>query len=190
MRDDRLHWERRYRARPADRSDVPSQFLQQQRHHIPAGPVLDVAAGDGRNSLYLARHGHPVDALDIAFAGLSRLIGVARSEQLAVQAAQIDFDDFPLPRSRYAAVVNIRFLHRGCFDGLVNALRPGGVLIFETFLIDQRTIGHPSNPNYLLQHGELAERLAGVEIISLAEGRFDTESDSAFLARAIARRPL
>ena len=188
MRDDRERWERRYRERGIHSGDAPSEFLQRHRHLIPPGPVLDIAAGDGRNALYLARHGYPVDAIDIAFAGLTRLMAIARAEQLPIGAVQADLDDFPLPRDHYAAIVNIRFLQRALFPALKTALRPGGVMIVETFLIDQRTIGHPSNPAHLLDHGEIVELLRGLTMIIEEEGRFEIEGGPVYLARSVARR--
>jgi len=188
MRDDRDRWERRYRDRGRHGADPPSQFLQQHRRLIPAGPVLDIAAGDGRNALYLARNGHSIDAIDIAFAGLTRLMAAARAERLPVRAIQADLDDFPLPRDHYAAVINMRFLQRSLFPALKRAVRPGGIVMVETFLIDQRTIGHPTNPQHLLAHGELGDLLQGLTIVCSEEGCFDDGGSPVYLARAIARR--
>jgi SAM-dependent methyltransferase len=189
MRADRDRWEQRYRRRGRHALDPPSQLLQRYRHAIPPGPVLDIAAGDGRNALYLARHGFSVAAVDIAFGGLRRIAAAARREGLRVQLIQADLDSFPLPRRRYAAVVNIRYLQRPLFEPIKEALLPGGLVIFETFLIDQRFIGHPTSPDHLLQHGELAAHFAGFEILCSEEGRFATESGDAFLGRLVARRP-
>ena len=189
MRTDRDRWERRYAGRGRHALDPPSEFLQRHRGRIPPGPVLDVAAGDGRNSLYLARLGHPVDAIDIAFGALRRLAGAARTEGLDLRAVQADLDDFPLPRDRYAAVVNIRYLQRALFEPIKRAVRPGGLVIFETFLIDQRFVGHPTNPDHLLQHGELSARFSDFEILCSEEGLLDTEIGATFLSRLVARRP-
>ena len=189
MRNDRDRWERRYADRGRHALDPPSEFLRRHESRIPPGPVLDVAAGDGRNALYLARRGHPVDAIDIAFAALQRVASAARAEGLKLRAVQADLDDFPLPRDHYAAVVNIRYLQRSLFAPLKRAVRPGGLVIFETFLIDQRFVGHPTNPDHLLQHGELAARFSDFEILFSEEGLFETEGGATFLGRLVARRP-
>ncbi|MBI1813956.1 MAG: class I SAM-dependent methyltransferase [Deltaproteobacteria bacterium] len=188
MRSDRERWEARYRDRAARELEPPSLLLVRHQHCIPPGPVLDIAAGAGRNTLYLARAGHPVHAIDIALPALDQISTVARAQRLPVQFVQADLDDFPLPRNHYAAIINIRFLQRTLIPSLKAAVRPGGVVIFEAFLIDQRTIGHPTNPDFLLQHGELAERFADFEILSASEGRCEDEGDPVFLARLVARR--
>jgi tellurite methyltransferase len=188
MRSDRDRWEARYRDSTSRGLEPPSPFLVRHQHFIPPGVVLDIAAGVGRNTLYLAGAGRPVHAIDIAFPALSHISTVARAQRLPVQLLQADLDDFPLPHSHYAAIINIRFLQRTLIPSFKAAVRPGGVVIFEAFLIDQRTIGHPSNPDFLLQHGELAERFADFEILSASEGRCEDEGEPAFLARLVARR--
>jgi SAM-dependent methyltransferase len=189
MRADRLRWEQRYHDRLTRPLGAPSQLVTGHQHLIPPGFVLDVAAGDGRNAIYLARRGHPMVAVDISLTGLSKAAAIARAERLDVQFIQADLDDFPIPRQRFVGVLNVRFLQRALFEPLKAALLPGGVIICETFLIEQRFIGHPTNPAHLLQHGEMAASFEDFEILVSEEGRFDTEDGPAFLARLVARRP-
>src|SRR5262249_43211072 len=134
------------------------------------GRALDVAAGAGRNALFLARHGCVVDAIDIAFGGLRSAFATARAEGLAVRPVQADLETFPLPRDRYDAAINIRYLQRSLFGPLQSAVKPGGIVFFETFLIDQQAIGHPRNPAFLLQRGELRAAFAAFEIVVYEEG--------------------
>ena len=183
---DRGNWESRYleRARRA-----PSSFLMAQRHRLPGGRALDLACGDGRHALYLARHGWRLEAIDFAHAGLSRMMAVARHERLRLEAVQADLECFSLPRDRYDVVVNVRYLQRSLFTAITASLRTGGVLVFETFLRDQQSIGHPRNPAFLLERGELADALGELELLVYEEGCFETESGPTFLARAVARKP-
>jgi tellurite methyltransferase len=153
------------------------------------GRVLDVAAGAGRNALYLARRGNIVEAFDIALTGLRIARAAAAAEGLAVHAVQADLESFPLPRDRYDAAINIRYLQRSLFAPLQCAVKPGGVIVFETFLVDQQAFRHPSNPAFLLQHGELRAAFARCEILVYEEGLFPDPTEPAYLARMIARRP-
>jgi len=185
---DREAWESRYGER-TDAVRPPSQFLVEHLDRLPRGRALDLASGDGRHALYLARHGWTVDAIDFAYAGLARLQSVAGAERLRIQPVQADLAHWVLPRERYDVVVNIRYLQRDLFDALKTALRRGGVIVFETFIRDQQQFGHPKNPAFLLERGELADRFGDFEILSYDEGRCETESGPAFLARMLARRP-
>jgi tellurite methyltransferase len=91
---------------------------------------------------------------------------------------------------RYDAIINIRYLQRSLFAPMQRAVKPGGIILFDTFLIDQQTIGHPSNPDFLLQRGELREAFSQCEMLVYEEGLFPTMPQPAYLARMVARRPL
>jgi len=187
MTDTRSRWEGRY-ATAHGIDAAPSRFLLEHAALIH-GRALDVAAGRGRNTLFLARRGITVDAIDISFAALRTLHATAVTEHLRVQAVQADLESFPLPRNRYDALINVRYLQRSLFHGLREAVKPGGIILFETFLIDQRLIGHPSNPEYLLERGELRAAFTDWEIVHYAEGLLEEPRQRAYLARLVARRP-
>jgi tellurite methyltransferase len=157
-------------------------------HADVLGPhVLDVAGGGGRNALFLARRGKRIEVIDFAFSGLHAVRQAAAAEGLDLLAIQADLHTYPLPAGRYDAVINIRYLQRSLFPALRRATKPGGLLLFETFLIDQRGIGHPKNPEFLLQRGELRAAFHDCEILTYEEGRFDDQVGRAYLARMLAR---
>lgn len=186
MRADRTHWETRHADSHSQAS--PSPFLVENADHI-RGRVLDVACGKGHNGLFLARRGNSVEGIDIAFSALIDANNVALAENLPARFIQADLDDFPLPIERYDAVINFRFLNRRLLPSLASALKPGGVLAVETFLIDQKEIGHPRNPDFLLRRGELRDAFRSLEELRYEEGLFDVADGKAHLARLLARRP-
>lgn len=186
---ERPQWESRYRDRADDAVRPPSPFVVEQCARLPPGRALDVASGDGRHALFLARRGWTVDAIDFAHAGLARLLAAARREKLSVNPLQADLETFPLPGAHYDLILNVRYLQRSLFDALRTAARPGGLIVFETFLGEQAQLGHPKNPAFLLDSGELAARFRDFEILTYREGRSETETGPAFLAQMLARRP-
>lgn len=187
---DRTTWEARYAGRDADRMAAPSALLTEHRHLLPqSGLALDVACGDGRNALWMARQGFVVDALDIAFAALRSLASAAAAERLPVRPIQADLERFALPPDRYALVVNVRYLQRSLLPALRRTVAPGGVIAFETFLREQARIGHPRNPDFLLEPGELRTAFVGFEALVDEEGLVDANGGAAYLARLLARRP-
>jgi len=186
--EDRRRWEDRYQGGRRSATEVPSEFLRAHAHLL-SGRVLDVAAGAGRNALYLARRGLVVEALDISLTGLRLAREAACAEGLTLLAAQVDLESFPLPRRRYDAIINIRYLQRSLFVPLRVALKAGGILLFETFLIDQQTLSKHRTAAYLLQRGELRAAFADFEILVYEEGLYQTSSGPSYLARMVARAP-
>lgn len=161
-------WETRHRMGAPPGAPEPS--VVEWLDLLPRGLALDVAAGSGRHSLLLARAGFTVVAIDYAEAALRTLQSIARAEKLFVSLLAADLGSFPLPRGRFDAILNVNFLDRALVPRLVDALRPGGVILFDTFLIDQAATGHPRNPDFMLQHYELREMLSATELMRYREG--------------------
>jgi len=186
-REKRRDWETRQRTSGPPRAPEPSviEWLEL----LPRGLALDVAAGTGRHSVALARAGFKVLAIDYAEAALRTLQSIARAEQLSVWPLAADLADFPLPRVRFDAILNTNFLDRALVPRLIEALRPGGALLFDTFLIDQAATGHPRNPDFLLQHYELREMLSAMDLVRYREGLVAyPDGNSAWRAAALAIR--
>jgi SAM-dependent methyltransferase len=140
--------------------DPSSDWVARFAGVVPAGgPVLDLASGKGRHARLFLRLGHPVTAIDIDLAGIADLRGDARLE--AIQADLESGAPWPLPGRRFAGVVVTNYLHRPLFPGILDAVAPGGALIYETFAVGNERFGRPSNPDFLLRPGELLELVRG-----------------------------
>lgn len=184
---ERAKWDETHRGKSAGE---PEPFVVEM---IPllarGGLVLDVAAGRGRNALALARAGMRVVAADFSEVAMHSLAELARAEHLSMWPVVADFDRFAFRDQSFDAIVNVNFLDRALFAHLVRALRPGGILLAETFLIDQAEIGHPKSPSFLLKHYELRELIAGLEVLRYREGLVAYPDGSrAWRAGAVARR--
>jgi hypothetical protein len=84
----------------------------------------------------------------------------------------------------YDVIVVVHYLHRPLFPALKAALRPGGVLVYETFTVDQAARGKPTNPDFLLRHGELRELVTPLAVLRFREG----EADGGLVAGIVARK--
>lgn len=165
--DPRRVWEERHREQ---RIGAPEPFVTEMLPLLPRGLALDVAAGTGRHSIALAQAGFTVHAIDFSAPAMLKLAAAAAADHLPIHPLVADLDVFPLPVSHYDAVVNVSFLNRKLIAALKSALKVGGALLFDTFLIDQAEIGHPRNPDFLLGHYELRSLLGGFEIVRYREG--------------------
>ena len=128
---------------------------------IPKGRVLDLACGGGRHARILLEQGHDVTAVD-------------REPQSipGVRFLQADLEDgspWPLPGERFQGVVVTNYLHRPLFPVLADSLAPGGVLLYETFMLGNERYGKPSNPAFLLRPGELWQAFAGLHIVAFEQ---------------------
>lgn len=167
----------------------PSPWIARHLAAIPAGgSVLDLACGRGRHARLLAAGNHPVLAVDRDSAALAELAGVPG---IATACLDLEGDDWPLAGRRFAGVVVANYLWRPRLAEVFALVEPGGVLIYETFMIGNAAYGKPSNPDFLLRPGELraAVDAAGWQEIAFAEGYAEVPKPCVRQAIA-ARRPL
>lgn len=168
---------------------APEPFVAEMLPLLPRGLALDIAAGSGRHSILLARAGFTVHAIDFSIPAMLNLGAVARAENLPIYPLVADLDVYPLPSHRYDAILNTTFLDRKLIPALKDALKIGGALLFDTFLVDQAATGHPRNPEFMLGHYELRSLLSGLEIVRYREGLTVYPSgDRAWRAGALAIR--
>lgn len=174
----------------------PSTFFVAQNARLRAaamrGPVADLACGRGRHCLASAEAGARTIGVDRNPEHLVTLVGEARSRGLAVDAVRADLEndrEIPFRASACAAILVFRFLYRPLAPRIVEALQPGGLLLYETFTTRQRDLPTgPSNPAFLLAPGELRELFSGLEVLEYWEGLTDGDTPAA-LARLAARKP-
>lgn len=154
--------------------------MQRFAHLLPPGAtVLDLACGSGRHMRWLAAQGFVVTGVDRDAAALAGLAAVGQT-----LLADLEGPEWPLAGQRFDGVVVTHYLWRPRWPELLDCLAPGGVLIYETFADGQGEIGKPSNPNFLLQSGELLQRCAGLRVVAFEDG-FETAPER-FVQRIIA----
>jgi SAM-dependent methyltransferase len=119
----------------------------------PGSEVLDLACGSGRHARALAALGCRVDAVDTD-AGLAA--GLSAIDGVRFRALDLEHGPWPLEGQQYDAVVVANYLYRPTLPLLAQALRDGGILVYETFAAGNERFGRPSNPDFLLAPFELA----------------------------------
>lgn len=163
-------WNRAYAAAPEDAIPQAAPVLRDYAHLLPgAGRALDLASGLGGNALFLARRGLEVAAYDISEVGLERLGRLAIGQGVRVEAEVRDVICHPPEAGRFDVIVVSRFLARGLAPAIVQALRPEGVLFYQTFIREKAQPGGPSHPDYLLGTGELLALFSGLRLLAYRE---------------------
>ena len=161
---------------------MTSAWLLRWAHLIaPGGSVLDVAAGGGRHTRWLASRGHAVTAVDRDAAAMAALQPVATTI-----VADIEAGPWPLPGRSFDAVVVTDYLWRPILGEIVGSVAPAGMLLWETFAVGNETVGRPSNPQFLLRPGELLDVVAGLRIVAYEDGFLD--APQRFVQRIVAVR--
>jgi tellurite methyltransferase len=154
------------------------------------GPVLDLACGDGHNGVFLAERGLDVTCCDISRDALERARALAGRRGVMVSLREADLERpgiNPLGEGVYGAILVFHYLHRPLFPCIRKSLRPRGILVYETFTVEQAAFGLPRNPDHLLQPGELRQAFADWEIIHSFEGF--KENPIRAVAQLVCRKP-
>ncbi|OGU14345.1 MAG: hypothetical protein A2076_17650 [Geobacteraceae bacterium GWC2_53_11] len=165
MEADRIKWNTRFASEDSYLGEKPSPFLVQEIERIKTlvsgFSALDIACGEGRNSLFLASHGFKVVGLDISDVGLAK--GRVRAQEVGadIDFRLVDLDEYVL-EEEFDVILNFNFLLRDLIPYEIAALKPGGVLLFDTIMASGPLL-QSHNPAYLLNPGELLNLFKSAE---------------------------
>jgi tellurite methyltransferase len=189
MPSSRSEWDEKYRLAGEAPPAEPASFVRELLPHLPRGAALDLACGAGRHTLFLAESGRHVTAVDRSGVAIDKLEAAARAARLPVrrisalgkksrpfpqgiELMEADLEGIELPEESFDLILNIRYLQRPLFPQMCRALRPGGVLLFETYTRAQLEFdGGPRNPAHLLEPDELRTAFPALRLLFYRELR-------------------
>lgn len=187
---DRERWEARYNTSDRVYNEKPVEFLRAGIDYLPnKGIALDIAAGEGRNSVFLAQHGLEVIALDISERALQKCLLLADERGVRVNVAVVDLTNFLIPKESFDVIINFNYLQRSLARPIIEGLKPEGWLLFETLTTEQLKWKPDFNPEFLLDPGELAEMFNDLEIIEYSESTILSGQSFRSVASLAARKP-
>jgi tellurite methyltransferase len=167
----RIEWDRRH-AEGSHSPLTPDPFFVRAYEQFVApnvkyvGRALDIAGGIGRHAVYLAERGWLVTLMDISDVALKQARRHAEERDVHILAEQIDLTEARLPASAFDLVLVFFYLERSLFPQIVDALRPGGILIYKTYTREQLKLGGgPTHPMHLLEPNELQGAFSQLRIL-------------------------
>lgn len=146
--EDKERWDEKYQNNPMP--DEPIKLISDYAKLATGNQALDIACGMGRHSKYLTSLGFEVDALDISSVAIEQLQDIPQ-----INAKEVDFDTYTLAKEKYDLIVCTYFLERRLFPQMIDAVKPNGLILMETFLHHPDNERKSSNPAFLLNAGEL-----------------------------------
>ena len=168
MRELQAKWDKIYLDNQAQ--PEAAQVLSMQRHLLPEqGCALDLACGLGGNAVLLAEHGLQVDAWDISAVALLKLTAYAEQGRLSIATRMGSISPNWLPQNHYDVIVISRFLDRSLCNAIMAALKPEGLLFYQTFTRSKLDQQGPSNPDYLLDANELLTLFSSLSLVFYQE---------------------
>ena len=185
----RRKWDQRYRQ--AGAAPAALEVLRENSHLLPAhGRALDLACGLGGSALLMAESGLDTEAWDLSSVALDSLVG--RAGQLPLIAEVRDVVRRPPGPAQFDVICVGHFLERAICPAIAVALRPGGLLFYQTFTRERVDQGGPSSERYLLAPNELLSLFPGLLVRFYREEGCLGDPGRGFRNRAqlVAQRPV
>ncbi|MDR4505013.1 MAG: methyltransferase domain-containing protein [Candidatus Scalindua sp.] len=187
--EDRKRWNKRYSTKEYIYGKEPIDFLKENIHVLTKGKALVLAMGEGRNALFLASNGFDVDGCDVSDVAVGKCKVLAQENNIKINAFVADLEEYEIPAGKYDLITCIYYTQRDLIPQIKAGLKKGGMVLFETYSIDQLNYGDdapgPKNPEYLLKHNELLKLFGDFHILYYREGEVAPKKT---VARLIAQK--
>ncbi|RLW55999.1 MAG: SAM-dependent methyltransferase [gamma proteobacterium symbiont of Stewartia floridana] len=186
----RIKWDQRYAD--AEKVARPAEVLLSNAHLLPEqGSALDLACGLGGNALFLAQRGFTVEAWDLSSVAIQRLVQAAGQLKLNNLHARVrDVEGQPPQTEQFDVIVVSYFLERSLIPTLIQALKPGGLVFYQTFTRQAVSSEGPQNPAFRLADQELLQLFSQLQVcVYREEGRLgDLSLGSRDVAMLVAQK--
>ena len=190
MKEDQKRWDMKYLERKPDLNQGSNTILKKYLRILPKGRALDLAAGEGRNALFLAENGFEAEAVDVSPVAITRVRKSAKVRGVKVKAVVADLDTYRIPPGHYDVILNFYFLDRHLIPRIKRGLKKGGMVVFETYTAEQKKLGTggPGQDKYVLKPNELLRLFRGFHVLFYREGVFREGDKRRAIASLIAKK--
>jgi tellurite methyltransferase len=163
----------------------PAEFLKDHINRLPQGRALDIAMGEGRNAVYLAKKGFIVDGVDISEVGLKKARLLARNNHVMINTIDADLNTYTIKPESYDVILNIDYLQKSLIPEIKKGLKHGGVVVFENYTVRQleNTGGKAIPKNFLLEEGELPKLFKEFKVLVFRETNDGKDARASLIAQ-------
>jgi tellurite methyltransferase len=182
---DQIRWDKKYATKKYLFGREAISFLQDHVDLLPKGHVLDLAMGEGRNSVYLATKGFQVTGVDISAEGLKKAETLAAELGVTITTVVADLESYEIPANSFDVIICTYYLQRDLFPKIAAALKPGGIGLIETYTMDHIQYSPRFNKAFLLEPNELLTMLPGLRVLRYQE----VDNGQAAFASILAQKP-
>ena len=166
---DKEKWDSKYSVSEHITSKEPADWFKNHTGLLKgSGLALDIASGEGRNAVFAAENGYQTLAVDISAHGLKKAQTLAEKKGVTIETQVVDLDDWQINKNIFDLILCFNFLDRRIFSAIKNALRPEGLIIYETFTIDYLKYSNFKR-EWVLEHNELLDIFSEFRILGYRE---------------------
>lgn len=186
--DDRHRWDKLFSTKKYIYGKEPAPFLRENIQHLTSGGrALDIAMGEGRNAVFLAKRGYLVDGIDISEVALRKAKRLAKERNVILSPILADLNTYTIKANTYMAILNFDYLQPSLIPQIKRGLKKGGIVVYENYTLDQLNnyYGNPVRRDLLLRKGELRELFKDFEILVYRETNDGKEAKAALIARKL-----
>ena len=174
---DKEKWDHKYETPEYITGKEPVEWLKDHSDMLDGkGSALDIASGEGRNAVFAAEKGYQTLAVDISATGIEKAHALANEKGVTIETCVVDLDNWEIKQNAFDLILCFNFLDRRIFPAITNALKPGGLIFYETFTVDYLKYSSFKR-EWVLEHNELLDAFSRLRIVGYRE--VDT-NDKAF----------
>jgi SAM-dependent methyltransferase len=178
---DKARWDEKYATEQFIFGKKPILFLEENIHLLLKGKALDIAMGEGRNGVFLARNGFDVLGIDISAEGLNKAQQLASEYRVPIETRVVDLENADLGTNEYDLIICTYYLQRDLFPQIKKALKSGGIALIETYNVDYLKYSK-FNKKYLLETNELLGLFKGFRVVKYQDFDNGQEAYSSIIA--------
>ena len=179
---DKDRWNSKYETEVYLFGEKPIPFLVDNVHLLRKGKVLDIAMGEGRNGVYLATQGFEVLGLDISEKGLAKAHNLAKKNNVTIETKVVDLESFTLEPNSYDVILCTYYMQKDLFKQFQSALKPGGMIVVETYNVDYLKYAQFSR-KWALDTNEMLNIFKGLRVIRYQDYDDGKEAYSSIIAQ-------